>query len=130
MEAASAGASIAGGQVIGIVPYLTEEEREVRQINRFQQLAIFSGLEQRARIPLIIDSSELTVAVNGGGGTRVEIDRTLTQGKPVIVVAGSGGAADEYCNTPQEGIRIARNAAEVVTLCDSIFSSTQREGRP
>lgn len=120
MESAAAGVRTAGGHATGIIPHLTEEDRKTRYINGYQPLAIHTGLEQRARIPLIIDSTDLTIAINGGGGTRVEIERTLAQSKPVIVLAGSGGASDEYAAAGRQGIFSARSAAEVMEICDRL----------
>ncbi len=95
MAAASEGVQMAGGTSVGIIPLLSGDDSNSRWVNPYQSILIRTHLEQRARIPIIVDSSDLLLVINGGGGTRIEAERALANGIPVVAIAGTGGVADE-----------------------------------
>lgn len=75
MEAASRGASRAGGLVVGIVPGL--------EANDFVDVAVKTGLGD-ARNAVIANTADAFIAVGGSHGTLSEIAFALKRGKPVI----------------------------------------------
>ena len=71
------------------------------------------------------DAQSVTVVVNGGKVTVDDAERSVTAGRPVLVVAGSGRAADELAAALQEPSQDQRAAklagsglVEVVDLAD------------
>jgi hypothetical protein len=71
------------------------------------------------------DAPSVTVVVNGGEVTVDDAERSVTAGRPVLVVAGSGRAADELAaalQEPRQDQRAAKLAGsglvEVVDLAD------------
>ena len=74
MEAASSGASDAGGLVIGILPDTTG--------NQYLDIAIRTGLGN-ARNTIIVRTCDALIAIGGGYGTLSEIALTLKEGKMV-----------------------------------------------
>ena len=87
MEAASRGASVAGGLVIGILPSYDKKEG-----NAYVDVAITTGMGH-SRNSLVVSSSDALIAINGRLGTLSEISLALCMGKPVIAVSGTGGVA-------------------------------------
>lgn len=88
MEAASRGASLAGGLVVGILPSYDKTEG-----NNYIDVAITTGMGH-SRNSIVVSSSDALIAINGRLGTLSEISLALCMGKPVIAVAGTGGVAD------------------------------------
>ncbi|UNC92701.1 TIGR00725 family protein [Candidatus Contubernalis alkaliaceticus] len=78
MEAASRGASLWGGTVIGILPGTDREDQ-----NPYLTYSIVTGLND-ARNAVIARSSHAVIAVCGGYGTLSEIGLALKAGIPVI----------------------------------------------
>lgn len=74
MEAASSGASDAGGLVIGILPDSVG--------NSYLDIAIRTGLGN-ARNAILVRSSDVLIAIGGGYGTLSEIALALKEGKMV-----------------------------------------------
>jgi uncharacterized protein (TIGR00725 family) len=89
MAAASRGARQAGGTVVGIVP-----STDLGEGNRWCSVVVPTGFGH-ARHVLTALAGDLLVAVGGGAGTLSEIAFAWMHGRPIIVVAGSGGWADE-----------------------------------
>ena len=75
MEAASRGASRAGGLVVGIVPG--------HEANEYVDVAVKTGLGD-ARNAVLANTADAFVAVGGSHGTLSEIAFALKRGKPVI----------------------------------------------
>jgi uncharacterized protein (TIGR00725 family) len=78
MEAASKGASEAGGTVVGILPGFSREEA-----NRYVTIPITTGLSH-ARNVIVARTADAVIAVSGEYGTLSEIAIALKLGKPVI----------------------------------------------
>ena len=122
MESACRGTASAGGINVGIVPLIPESEALKRRPNPYQTLVLRTGLDQRERIPIIVNSSDAMVVINGGGGTRIEAELALEQGKPVIALQNSGGVADELLQSKKNPRLIsAENAREVVMYCTQLW---------
>ena len=109
MAAASRGARRAGGIVVGIVP-----STEMREGNRWCSVVIPTGLGH-ARNVLTALAGDVVVAIGGGAGTLSEIAFAWMHGRPIIVVAGSGGWADALT---QRGID-ARRSSTITAVADA-----------
>lgn len=80
MEAASRGASEAGGTVIGILPGDSAAEA-----NTHVQIALATGMGQ-ARNAIIINSADAVIAIGRGFGTLSEMALALRARKPVAAI--------------------------------------------
>ena len=78
MEGAARGCSEAGGMVLGILPGFDK-----RSANPYITVPIPTGLGDGRNL-LVVRSSDVLVAVEGGYGTLSEIALALKAGKPVI----------------------------------------------
>lgn len=99
MEAASRGASEAGGVVIGILP-----EDDARAANRYLSVAIPTGMGEM-RNALIARSSICLVAIGGGMGTVSEVALGLKWGKPVFAL---------YEEVVLPGLRFAQSPEQLI----------------
>ena len=78
MEAASRGAALEGGLVIGLLPGF-----EARDANRWVGVPIVTGMDQ-ARNVILVRSCDAVIAVGGRYGTLSEIALALKLGRPVV----------------------------------------------
>lgn len=83
MEAASKGASQAGGQVIGILPGERKDEA-----NPYVNLAIPTGMGIGRNL-LVVRASDVLIAFPGSFGTLSEIALALNAGKPIVRMPGT-----------------------------------------
>jgi uncharacterized protein (TIGR00725 family) len=105
MEAASRGASEAGGVVVGILPGFSAGEA-----NEFVMIPIVTGMSH-ARNTINVWTSEVIIAVGGSYGTLSEIALALKIGRPVVSL-GSWRLDEIGCNsrlfhvvgTPEEAV--------------------------
>jgi uncharacterized protein (TIGR00725 family) len=105
MEAASRGASEAGGLVIGILPGIDRS-----RANTYADVTIVTGIGH-ARNLAVVASGDVVVAVGGEWGTLSEIGLAGALGRPVVVVAG--WRLDHAVGPPGE-VHYAADAAEAV----------------
>ena len=77
MEAASRGASRAGGLVVGILPGAAAEDA-----NRWVEVPIVTGMGD-ARNAVLVNTAEAFIAVGGSYGTLSEIAFALRRGRPI-----------------------------------------------
>lgn len=105
MEAASRGASNAGGTAIGILSGDDHHEGNV-----YLTYAVATGMGE-ARNAIIARTIDGAIAVDGEYGTLSEIALTMKMGKPVVGIhtwelGGPGGEGRKiiHCNTPMEAI--------------------------
>jgi len=87
MEAAAKGAKENGGMTIGILPGKSRTEA-----NPYIDIAIPTGIG-RARNLIVVNCSDVVIAISGGPGTLSEIGLALAEGKNVIAIRTSGGVA-------------------------------------
>jgi hypothetical protein len=80
MEAASRGASEAGGTVIGILPGISPAEA-----NPHVTVAVATGIGE-ARNLAVVASGEAVIAVGGEWGTLSEIAHARKLGRPVVAI--------------------------------------------
>jgi len=78
MEAASRGASEAGGLVVGILPGFSGKDA-----NRWVAVSVVTGMDQ-ARNVILVRSCHAVIAVGGMYGTLSEIAIALKIGRPVV----------------------------------------------
>jgi uncharacterized protein (TIGR00725 family) len=81
MEAASRGASEAGGLVVGILPGFSGKDA-----NRWVGVPVVTGMDQ-ARNVILVRSCHAVIAVGGMYGTLSEIAIALKIGRPVVGLA-------------------------------------------
>ncbi len=90
MEAASRGASEAGGASVGIIP-----SADSAQANKYCDFVVATGLG-KARDFLVAYSGEAMIIVGGGAGTLTEVAAAYQADKPIVSVRGTGGVADDW----------------------------------
>jgi uncharacterized protein (TIGR00725 family) len=112
MEAASKGASKAGGLVVGVLP-----GADPGDANEHVSVAVATDMGH-ARNTIIVRSSDAAIAVGGGYGTLSEIALAMKCGVPVVGyrtwdARGEGGlkAPRETAATPEEALQMALEAA-------------------
>ncbi len=108
MEAASRGASAAGGLVVGILPGTLADEA-----NPFVHIPIVSGIGE-ARNSIIVRSAQAVIAIGGEYGTLSEIAFALRFGVPVICLGSwdltrpDGQPAPLHCvSSPEQAVHLA-----------------------
>jgi uncharacterized protein (TIGR00725 family) len=96
MEAASHGASLAGGTVVGLLPGNSKSEA-----NEFVTIPLATGLKDLIN-PIVVRASDAIIMISG--------DRTTMQcaivaygRKPLIVIEGTGGWSDRIRQALYEG---------------------------
>ncbi len=82
MEAASAGASEAGGLVIGILQGTDRSEG-----NPYLTVGIATGMG-KGRNTIIAIACDAMIAIDGGYGTLSEVAQALNHGRPVVALGG------------------------------------------
>jgi uncharacterized protein (TIGR00725 family) len=112
MEAASRGASKAGGTVVGILPTLSTADA-----NPFVTHAVATGIGE-ARNLAVVASGAAVIAVGGEWGTLSEIAYARKLGRPVVAIQSwtlrNHSGADLgiiEAETPEEAVRAALSAA-------------------
>lgn len=115
MDAASAGASAAGGLVVGVLP-----DEDTRQASRHLDIPIRTGMGEARNVVNVL-SSDVVVAMRGGAGTLSEVALALKAGRLVIALQFDVGVAFEPyrrsgmlrdAGTVEEAITLAGRALE------------------
>lgn len=115
MEAASKGASEAGGITLGIIPY-----DDFSKANRYCNIVVCSGMGY-ARNFITAYSADGVLIIGGGVGTLIEAGVTYMKKKPIVAIKGSGGIADSYAgkyldNRKHVKILSARDVKQAVRM--------------
>ncbi len=113
MEAASKGASDAGGTVVGVLPTVSREDA-----NPYVSHVVATGIGE-ARNLAVVASGEAVIAVGGEWGTLSEIAYARKLGRPVVAIrswplrnqAGTDLGIVEV-ESPQEAVAVAISAAD------------------
>lgn len=92
MEAASKGATEAGGLAISVIP-----QDDLAAANPHSSVVIATGIGF-ARDFITAWSADAIIIVGGGVGTLIEAAAAYQKAKPLFAVMGSGGTADEWAN--------------------------------
>jgi uncharacterized protein (TIGR00725 family) len=111
MEAASRGASEAGGTVVGLLP-----GTDRRRANRYSDVTVVTGIGH-ARNLSVVASADVVVAVGGEWGTLSEIGLAGVLGRPLVLLAG--WRLEHESRMPGE-VRYASSAAEAVATAASL----------
>jgi uncharacterized protein (TIGR00725 family) len=114
MEAASKGASEAGGTVVGVLPTLSPADA-----NHYVSHAVATGIGH-ARNLAVVASGEAVIAVGGEWGTLSEISYARKLGRPVVAIqswilrnrAGTDLGIIE-AETPEQAVKAALSSAVV-----------------
>ena len=94
MEAASKGASVTGGIVVGILP-----DSDLSRSNEYCSIVIPSGIGYARNMTNIL-SGDVIVSINGKSGTLSELAYAWQFGKPVISCAFTGGWSSRIVPEP------------------------------
>lgn len=107
MEAASRGAAIGEGTVIGILPGLE------RDANPFVTIALPTGLGE-LRNGVIVRAADAVICVGGSWGTLSEVALAVRTGVPVVMLQGWDlPAGPVLVASPHEAVRAALQLARV-----------------
>jgi hypothetical protein len=114
MEAASRGASDAGGMALGILPG-TDRARA----NPYASVTVVSGMGH-ARNLSVVASGDVVIAVGGQWGTLSEIGLAGVLGRPLVLV---GGWRLEHPDGLPSEVHQAASAAEAVEMARRLTAS-------
>ncbi|MGD9764289.1 MAG: TIGR00725 family protein [Candidatus Binatia bacterium] len=109
MAAASRGATRAGGVTVGIVATTAHCDA-----NPWCQIVLPTGLGH-ARNALTALAGDVVIAVGGGAGTLSEIAFAWLHGRPIFLLAGTGGWSDALAEGPVDARR-----SSTVTRCTDL----------
>lgn len=115
MEAASQGASQAGGLVVGILP-----DSDKSKASQFVDIAIPSGMGS-ARNNINVLASDVVVAIGMGAGTASELALALKAGKEVVLLAAGESAGQFFGGLGAESVRMAESPGEATGIIKSIL---------
>ncbi len=125
MEAASRGAALSGGLVIGILPGGNASETPP---NPYVQVPIYTGIGE-ARNAVVVRSAGAVIAIGGGYGTLAEIGFALKAGRHVILM----GSWEVRPPAPAPGfdalLRTAQTPQEAVALAVALAGAALEEAR-
>ena len=135
MEAASRGASLAGGLVLGVLP-----GTDGADANAYVDVAIPTGLGFAMRNVMTIRSADAVIMISGEVGTLAEAVLAYQHGKPLVAVASTGGWAARLRTTALEDgryfdgrrlmeLQYAETAEEAVELAFARIGSVPRPGK-
>lgn len=100
------------GICLGLLPGTSREDA-----NQWVDLAIPTGVNsaQGALVAMAVDGA---IVLGGGGGTLSEVGLLLRDGKPVVALGGTGGAAEMVGGhrLGKVSVQLARSAEEAVRL--------------
>jgi len=108
MAAACRGARRAGGHTVGILPSSQAEDA-----NPWCEVVVPTGLGH-ARNAITALAGDVVIAVGGGAGTLSELAFAWMHGRPILLLAGSGGWADQLAGRAID----ARRSAVIETCAD------------
>jgi uncharacterized protein (TIGR00725 family) len=113
MEAASRGASEAGGLAVGLLPGIDRSSA-----NAYSDVTLATGVGH-ARNLAVVASADVVVAVGGEWGTLSEVGLAGVLGRPVVLVAG--WRLEHEVGLPSE-VHYAEDAAQAVELASRLAS--------
>jgi uncharacterized protein (TIGR00725 family) len=132
MEAVSRGAKSAGGTVVGILPGFDK-----RDANQYVDIAITTGMGWM-RNTLNVRAADAVIMISGGLGTLNELT-VAYEGKPTVILEGTGGWADRLREIAYQGkhldevgtntLHFARTPSEAVDLALALARADDRAAR-
>ena len=131
MAAASKGAKEAGGLTIGFLPSMDRTSA-----NPHLDLVFPTGLG-KARNLLTARGCNALIMIGGGCGTLNELTIAYAEGRPVVVLRGSGGWSDRIEQVLYDGRYLDERKTVAVSFADSpqeavvtAFAEAKSGGRP
>ncbi len=129
MEAASRGAALSGGLVVGVLP-----GSELAQANRWCSVVLPTDLGH-ARNALTVLAGDLVICIGGAAGTLSEICFAWLQGRPILGLRGHGGWTDALAgqaldHRPQAPLQSCDSLDELLDALDSICDELERSRLP
>jgi uncharacterized protein (TIGR00725 family) len=131
MAAASKGAKQAGGLTIGFLPAMDR-----KAANPHVDIVFPTGLG-RARNLLAARGCDALVMIGGGCGTLNELTISYAEGKPVVILRGSGGWSDRLEPVLYDGCYLDERRTVPIEFADSpaaavekAFAGAASGGRP
>jgi uncharacterized protein (TIGR00725 family) len=131
MAAASEGAKEAGGLTIGFLPSMDRTSA-----NPHLDLVFPTGLG-KARNLLTARGCNALIMIGGGCGTLNELTIAYAEGRPVVVLRGSGGWSDRIEQVLYDGRYLDERKTVAVSFADSpeeavetAFAEAKSGGRP
>ncbi|MGC9771278.1 TIGR00725 family protein [Fervidobacterium islandicum] len=125
MELVSKGVKSVGGFCVGVLPWEGEDA------NEFNDLVVKTGLDFQMRSFVLVKSVDAVVSIGGEIGTALEILASYANGKPVILLRGTGGWTDRIATVLIDGkyldnrklseVYQAWSVDEVIDILDSIL---------
>ncbi len=101
MGAASEGAALEGGTVVGILP-----DSDRAEVNAHLTIAIATGLGQ-ARNAVIVTAADSVIAIGQGWGTLSEIALARRLGRPVFALGTWDVKGLDLVHSPEEAVKRA-----------------------
>ncbi len=98
MAAVSRGAWEAGGLTVGILP-----GDDPREGNAWLAVPLTTGLGMEWRSLVLVHSADAVLMIGGGNGTLGELSASYLNGRPVVVLAGTGGWSDRIRTVLTDG---------------------------
>jgi len=126
MEAVFKGAKSAKnyyyGQTIGIIP-----DADKKSANEYTDIVIATGIGT-ARNKILINTSDIVVAISGGAGTLSEIAFAWQMKKPLIAYTGFDGwaknlAGKKIDNRNTQAIFKAKNINEIINILSTLIKN-------
>jgi uncharacterized protein (TIGR00725 family) len=131
MAAASRGAKEAGGLTIGFLPSMDRASA-----NPYLDIVFPTGLG-RARNLLTARGCDALIMIGGGCGTLNELTIAYAEGRPTVVLRGSGGWSDRIETVLYDGQYLDERGTVAVSFADSpaeavamAFARAKTGGRP
>ncbi len=131
MQAASKGAKAGGGTTIGFLPSMDRSTA-----NPYVDIVFPTGLG-RARNLLTARGCDALVMIGGGCGTLNELTVAYADGRPVVVLRGSGGWSDRIAPVLYDGRYLdERRTVEILfgdtpaAVVDLAFAAAEAGGQP
>ncbi|MEM1517982.1 MAG: TIGR00725 family protein [Nitrososphaerota archaeon] len=126
MEAASRGAYENGGITLSIIP-----QKEIDEANPYSTAVVATGIGHMRNF-INVYSADGVIVVGGGAGTITEIAAAYIEGKPIVSLVGTGGAADTYAGQymdDRERIKIhaARTPSEAVEMLIRLIETSKNK---
>ncbi len=120
MEAASQGAKEAGGLTVGFLPTMEKESA-----NEYVDIVLPTGLGS-ARNMITARGCDAIVMIGGGVGTLNELTIAYAEGRPVIVLRGTGGWSDKIEQVLEDGKYLDHRHTVAVDLADSAEEAVEK----
>jgi|YelNatPaOPRAMG01_1025707.scaffolds.fasta_scaffold62818_1 uncharacterized protein (TIGR00725 family) len=126
MEAAARGAYENGGITLSIIP-----QKDIDEANPYSTVIAATGIGHMRNF-INVYSADGVIVVGGGAGTITEIAAAYIEGKPIVSLVGTGGAADEYAekyidDRRRVKIHAASSPSEAVDLLISLINTVKNK---